>query len=85
MQHKSRINIKIHNLAKTNYTVLFGFLTTNRFCHGKNTCMIIQWWLRRQLLTAVIPLRSYRRQKRFIVKTLILSLEFVFAKFSFLL
>ena len=38
----SRINIKIHNLAKTNYTVLFGFLTTNRFYHGKNTCMILQ-------------------------------------------
>ena len=51
----SRINIKKHNLVKTNYTVLFGFLTTNRFYHGKNTCMIIQWWLQRQLLPAFLP------------------------------
>ena len=37
----SRINIKKHNLVKTNYTVLFGFLTTNRFYHGKNTHIVI--------------------------------------------
>ena len=52
-----RINIKMHNLAKTNYTILFGFLITNRFCQIYN-------WQKRFILgsDSSYSLRSYHRQ-----------------------